>query len=130
MSLRSRDNRRSRRTHIEGVAWVFVGMPVLIVLFGRGQYTVGEAAILPIVGGLMFLWFRRHPLPWPEHYGAVEHVHPDPPDDPLVPPKQPFYMGWCDCGWLGDDQPTEEAARREIAEHASVVRDGLHAFGE
>jgi hypothetical protein len=93
-------------------------------------YRSGDEPAVPRQPPLEALSHAGRGLPWPEHYGAVEHVHPDPPDDPLVPRKQPFYMGWCDCGWLGDDQPTEEAARREVAAHASVVRDGLHEFGE
>lgn len=111
------------REQLRAVAWVFVASPVLIVIFGKGRYSVAEAAVLPVVGALMFLWYRRHPLPDPEHLAAVAWLARDDYDGPDAIP--PAYAAWCDCGWWGDDHAAEEDARREAEEHAERVRPGL-----
>jgi hypothetical protein len=128
MTLRERDFRRDMRDRMRWVAWVFVGSPLLILAVGRGQYSVAEAAFLPIVGIVMLLWFRSRPT-LPDHVAAVELVQPD--DDYTGPDAltQPFYLAWCDCGWNGDNHDDEPGARAEALEHTQHVRGGLHAWG-
>lgn len=68
--------------------WVFIASPTLIVLVGRGRYSVAEAAVLPFVGLLMLLIShgatvdgaalitrtKNRLVPKPDH---TEHVRPD-----------------------------------------------------
>jgi hypothetical protein len=129
MNLNQRERRRSLRGRLKGVAWAFVASPLLILTLGHGQYSVAQAAFMPVVGILMLLWFRHRPLDVPEHLGSVEYVQPDDYHGPDAL-NEPFYLAWCDCGWSGDDQPTEAAAREEAREHTPHVRDGLHSWGE
>jgi hypothetical protein len=115
------------RQRMSALAWVFIASPVLIVALGRGRYSVAEAAFMPAVGLGMLIWLRRRPAKVPEHLASVEYVQPDDYHGPDAL-TTPFYLAWCDCGWSGDDQPNEEAARREAREHAPEVRPGLHAW--
>jgi hypothetical protein len=128
MNLRQRDFRRDVRDRMRDLAWVFIASPVLVVALGRGRYSVWEAAFMPVVGILMLLWFRRHPTV-PEHVAAVELVRPDDYHGPGAK-LDSFFLAWCDCGWSGDDQRDEQAARTEASQHTSHVRSGLHAWGE
>jgi hypothetical protein len=126
--MRWREMRRQLRLTSTGLGWVFVASPVLVLLFGRGRYSVAEAAFMPVIGVAILLWLKARPARWPEHLASVEHVRPDESDGPDAR-TTPFYLAWCDCGWLGDDQPSEEAARLEAREHTPHVRDGLRAWG-
>ena len=119
--------RRSLRERMEFVGWAFVGAPLLMLAFGGGRYTVADGAIV-FVFGLAIVWLtRRRRARYPEHLASVEYVRPDDYHGPDAL-TAPFYLAWCDCGWMGDDQPDEAAARREAREHSPHVRDGLHAF--
>ena len=113
---------------MQGVAWVFIASPLLILALGRGRYSVGEAAVLPAIGLLMLWWSKRHPG-LPEHIAAVELVRPDDYDGPDAR-LDAFYLPWCDCGWHGDDHADEVSARAEAREHTPNVRPQLHAWGE
>ena len=129
MTLREREHRRDMRDRMTSMAWLFVGSPLLILAFGRGRYSVVEAAFLPIVGIAMLLWFRRRPIV-PSHLAAVELVQRA--DDYTGPDAltAPFFLAWCDCGWLGDDHTDEQSARAEALEHTRHVRAGLNAWGD
>jgi hypothetical protein len=121
-----RDRGRFMRDQMEALAWVLLASPILVVAFGGGRYSIGEAAVLPVVGLLMLLWFKRRPA-IPEHVASVELVGPDDYDG-FDARTTPFYLPWCDCGWHGDDQPDEQSARAEALRHTQHVRPGLHAF--
>jgi hypothetical protein len=75
---------------------------VLVLTVGRGHYSVAEAAFMPAVGLCILLWLKTRPASVPEHLASVEYVqgHTDRPDAPTTP----FYLAWCDCGWLGDER--------------------------
>jgi hypothetical protein len=126
--MRKRNDRRFRRGHVEALAWWFVASPVLVLAFGGGRYSVAHAAVLPAVGLLMLVWFKRHPGA-PEHLASVSLVKPSDYDGPDALTNA-FYLAWCDCGWNGDDQPDEQSARAEAQSHTQHVRPGLHAFGQ
>ena len=128
MNLRQREFRRDMRSHSKALAWVFIALGLLVLAFDRGRYTPVEAAFMPIVGVAMLLWLRRHPAAVPVHLASVEHVQPNDYDGPDAR-TTPFYLAWCDCGWTGEDQPDETAARQEARAHTPHVRDGLHAWG-
>jgi hypothetical protein len=128
VNQRARSRRRSMRGRMQGVAWAFIASPLLILLFGHGRYSVGEAAVLPVIGLLMLWWFRRRPGV-EEHIASVEYVQPDDYHGPDAK-NDPFYLPWCDCGWHGDDHADEASARADAAEHTPNVRPALHAWGE
>jgi hypothetical protein len=123
-----RDRRRFIGDQMRFMAWLFLASPILILAFGRGRYSVGEAAVLPVVGFLMLLWFKHRPGV-PEHVASVELVRPGDYDGPDARTES-FYLAWCDCGWNGDDQPDEQSARAEARRHTEHVRPELHAFDE
>jgi hypothetical protein len=114
------------RDRMKALAWVFVASPILVLIFGGGRYSLGETALMPVIGVLMLLWFRRRPTV-PEHVAAVELVRPDDYHGPGAK-LDAFYLAWCDCGWSGDDQRDEHAARSEARRHTEHVRPGLHPF--
>jgi len=124
-----RNVRERLRDATVAMGWVFVASPLIFLVFGSRGRSALEMASIPIVGVLLLVWVRRHPARYAEHVAAVEHVQPDDYDGPDAL-TTPFYLAWCDCGWNGDDQASEDAARREAREHTRHVRDGLHAFGE
>ena len=128
MSLRRRNARREARSRMRALAWVFLASPILVVLFGKGRYSVYEAALMPVVGVAMLLWFRRRPLRWPEHLASVAYTSRlDDYHGPDALPPGSFYLAWCDCGWLGaEDHADAESAAREAREHTPHVRPGLH----
>jgi hypothetical protein len=131
LDMRKRNDRRFVRGNMEAVAWCFVASPVVVVALDGGRYSVGEVAVMPAVGVLMLVWFKRHPGT-PEHLASVELVKPSDYDDYDGPDARTdaFYLAWCDCGWSGDDQPDEQSARAEAQSHTQHVRAGLHTFGE
>jgi hypothetical protein len=128
MTLSRREFRRSMRSRTQALAWVFIASPLLVLAVGGGRYTVVEAAFLPILGVAMLLWLRRHPATVPAHLASVEYVQPNDYDGPDAD-TTPFYLAWCDCGWNGEDQVDEAAARQEARGHTPHVRDGLNAWG-
>ena len=107
------------------VAYLFIAAPAAAPLLNRrlSELIVG----IPMGLGILW-WYRRHPGP-PEHLASVEHVVPGRDYGGPDAITTPFYMAWCDCGWMGNDHTTEEGARREACAHAEEVREGLHAFG-
>ena len=111
---RRRDRKRDFRGRMQALAWTFIAFPLFFVIAGR-QGSAIELAFGPVVGALMLLWQWRHPVP-PEHVAAVERVRGE------------FFLAWCDCGWNGDDQETEDAARSEAQQHTEHVQLGLHAW--
>jgi|tagenome__1003787_1003787.scaffolds.fasta_scaffold20641447_1 hypothetical protein len=113
---------------MQGLAWVFIASPLLVLTVGRGRYSLAEAAFMPAVGLFILLWLKRRPASSPEHLASVEYVQPGDTDRPDAL-TTPFCLAWCDCGWLGDEQSTEDAARSEAGQHTAHVRDGLHAWG-
>lgn len=127
-SLRKRERRRFMREQMTTLAWVFIASPILLLVFGGGRYSVWESALMPVVGIVMLLWFRRHPAV-PQHIAAVELVRSADYDGPHAEADL-FYLAWCDCGWSGDDQRDEQSARAEACSHTKNVRPGLHAYGE
>jgi hypothetical protein len=102
-------------------AWLFVATPLLWIAFGD-DYEPWEPAILPVIGVAMLLWMRvRGPLV-PEHLARVEYV-----DFEEAPP---YYQAACDCGWEGERQRYEEAARHDAGGHTPHVRGAIEDFSE
>jgi hypothetical protein len=113
--LNRRDRARDRRDQYRWLAILFLLMPVLALVVGRGVATALSGLLVTAVGAAMLVWQRRHPVP-PEHYAAVERL-----DD--------RYQAWCDCLWEGDWHTDEASARNEARTHTPHVRDGLHKWG-
>ena len=126
MTRRKRELRRHLRGQTRILAWVFIASPLIVLGLGGGRYTVVGAAFMPVVGVAMLLWLRRHPGV-PAHLASVEYVQPDDYDGPDAL-TTPFYLAWCDCGWHGEDQRDEAAAREEARAHTPHVRAGLNAW--
>ena len=116
MDRRKRERKRYMRGRMATVAWIFVGSPLIAVVVGRSG-SVYELAFLPVIGGLMLLWQWRHPVA-AQHIAAVEDVRGE------------FFLAWCDCGWNGEDQTSEAAARWDAQQHTEHVQPGLHAWDE
>ncbi len=112
------------RERMTGLGWVFIASPLLILAFGQGRYSLAETAFMPILGAGILLWLRRRPAPQ-KHVAGVEFVRPDDYRGPGAK-LAPFYLAWCDCGWSGDDQQTERAARADAHEHTDHVLPGLN----
>jgi hypothetical protein len=103
------------------LAWVFIASPAVTLTLT--DYSVAQSLFAPALGVVLLLWFRLRPLRDPEHLASVEYVAPDDYHGPDAL-TTPFYLASCDCGWNGDDQASEAAARAEALEHTPHVRDG------
>lgn len=124
--LTRRDSRRRVREQMQVLGFLLIAAPFAAPLLGRD--VIDLVAGIPIGLGIL-AWYRWRPGPG-KHLGSVEYVVPDGTYDGPDAITTPFYMPWCDCGWMGDDHASEHEAREEAEAHAPTVRGGLHRFGE
>ena len=118
-----RDRRRRVRDQMQWLAYFMIAAPLAAPLLDRPLREL--VAGIPVGLGMLW-WFRRHQLP-PEHLASVDYVVPDGTYRRPGAAATPFYVAWCDCGWMGAvNHETETAARREALTHTDHVRKGLH----
>jgi hypothetical protein len=94
-----------------------LSLPILIA-FGWSEVRY-KPIVLPLlgaffVGGLFLvraLWRTRKI----EHEAWVSWVEA----------KEPFYMAFCECDWLGDGVASEAEARAQALKHTKNVRPGV-----
>jgi hypothetical protein len=129
MNQAKRARRRDLRDRMKAVAYVFIVLPVVAVIFEADRYTPAQVGFMMAIGGLMLLWFRLRPAP-PKHVAVVEFVQRANDYDGPDALTEPFYAAICDCGWWGHEHRDEASARHDGLGHTPHVLDGLRGQGD